>query len=126
MLGLVPSTHRAALRTLSIKHSGVMHTYWVYSLASKPFGTLYIGVTNDLLGRVEAHRSGIGSKFTNRYGVKMLVFYDAFGDIEAAIQRESSLKRYRRQWKINLIERENPHWTDLYPALLALPGNRIA
>ena len=55
----------------------------------------------------------------------MLVFYEAFGDIEAAIQRETSLKRYRRQWKINLIERDNLHWTDLYPALLALPGNRI-
>ena len=105
-----------------------MHSYWVYILASKPYGTLYIGVTNDLLGRVEAHRSGIGSKFTNRYGVKMLVFYDAFGDIEAAIQRESSLKRYRRQWKMNLIERENPHWTDLYPALdqIDLPLSAVA
>ncbi|MDX2158068.1 MAG: GIY-YIG nuclease family protein [Hyphomicrobiaceae bacterium] len=103
-----------------------MHTYWVYILASKPYGTLYIGVTNDLLGRVEAHRAGTGSRFTSRYGVKLLVHYEPFGDIEAAIQRETSLKRYRRQWKINLIERENPHWADQYPALLALPGNRIA
>ena len=103
-----------------------MPTYWVYILASKPYGTIYIGVTNDLLGRVEAHRSGTGSKFTSRYGIRMLVYHEIFGDIEAAIQRETSLKRYLRQWKINLIERDNSHWADLYPALLALPGNRIA
>ena len=126
MVGLVPTTHRAAHGVLSIGHSSYMRSYWVYMLASKPYGTLYVGVTNDLLGRVEAHRGGTGSKFTSRYGIKMLVFYDAFGDIEAAIQRETSLKRYHRQWMINLIERENPHWADLYPALLALPGNRIA
>ncbi len=100
-------------------------TYWVYILASKPNGTLYIGVTNDLLGRIDAHRAGIGSKFTSRYGVKMLVHYEPFASIEDAIQREKTLKRYVRQWKINLIERENLHWVDLYPALLALPGNRI-
>ena len=101
------------------------YTYWVYILASKPYGTLYIGVTNDLLGRVEAHREGHGSKFTSRYGLKILVYYQPFADIEAAIQREKTFKHYVRQWKINLIERENPHWSDLYPALLALPGNRI-
>jgi putative endonuclease len=82
-------------------------------------------VTNDLLGRVEAHRRGEGSKFTRRYSVHMLVYYEKFGDIEAAIQRGKTLKHYVRTWKINLIERNNPHWTDLYPALLALPGHRI-
>ena len=101
------------------------YTYWIYILASKPYGTLYIGVTNDLLGRVEAHREGIGSKFTSRYALKMLVYYEPFADIEAAIQRAKTLKHYVRQCKINLIERENPHWADLYPALLALPGNRV-
>ena len=101
------------------------YTYWVYILASKPYGTLYLGVTNDLLGRVQAHREGIGSQFTSRYALKMLVFYEPFADIEAAIQREKTLKHYVRQWKINLIERENPHWADLYPTLLALPGNRV-
>ena len=126
MLGLVPSTHRAAHCVLPIEHNGAMYTYWVYILASKPYGTLYVGVTNDLLGRIEAHRAGTGSTFTSRYGNRMLVHYEAFGDIEAAIQRETSLKRYRRQWKINLIEHENPHWLDHYSALLALPGNRIA
>jgi putative endonuclease len=101
-----------------------VHTYWVYILASKPHGTLYIGVTNSLLGRAEAHRDGEGSRFTARYGVRRLVYYEAFGDALEAIQREKSLKRYPRQWKINLIERENPHWIDLYPRLAALPGNR--
>ena len=101
------------------------YTYWVYILASKPYGTLYIGVTNDLLGRVEDHREGDGSKFTSRYSLKILVYYEPFADIEAAIQREKTLKHYVRQWKINLIERDNPHWSDLYAVLLALPGNRI-
>ncbi len=100
-------------------------TYWVYILASKPYGTHYIGVTNDLLGRIEAHHAGTGSRFTSRYAIKMLVYTEPFADIKTAIQREKTLKHYVRQWKINLIERENPHWTDLYPALLALPGNRV-
>jgi putative endonuclease len=102
-----------------------MQTYWVYILANKPYGTLHIGVTNSLLDRVEAHREGSGSRFTARYRVKMLVHFEPFGDIEAAIQREKTLKHWVRQWKINLIERTNPHWMDLYPPLLALPGNRI-
>lgn len=100
-----------------------MRTYFVYILASQPYGTLYIGVTNDLLGRVERHRNGEGSKFTSRYGIGMLVHYEVFASIEQAIQREKSLKRYRRDWKINLIERENPHWVDIFPQLRALPGN---
>jgi len=95
-----------------------VNTYWVYILASKHYGTLYIGVTNSLLSRVEAHRAGIGSKFTAKYGVKMLVHYEPYGDINQAIQREKTLKHWIRDWKINLIERENPHWQDLYPALL--------
>ena len=102
-----------------------MPTYWVYILASKPYGTLYIGVTNNLLGRVEAHRTGTSSRFTARYGVKILVYYAPFDDIEAVIQREKTLKHWVRQRKINLVERENPHWVDLYPALLELPRNRV-
>lgn len=100
-----------------------MHTYFVYILASKPHGTLYIGVTNDLLGRTEAHRNGEGSRFTSQYGVGQLVHFEMFASIHDAIQREKSLKRYRRDWKLNLIERSNPHWEDLYPKLRALPGN---
>jgi putative endonuclease len=102
-----------------------MPTYWVYILASKPYGTIYIGVTNSLLDRIEAHHAGSSSRFAARYGVRHLVYYEPFANIEAAIQREKTLKHWVRQWKINLIERENPHWVDLYPSLLALPGNRI-
>ena len=102
-----------------------MCTYWTYILASKPYGTLYIGVTNNLLGRIEAHRQGTGSRFTARYGAKLLVHYEPFSDIEAAIQREKTLKHWVRQWKVNLIKRENPRWIDLYPGLLSLPGNQI-
>jgi putative endonuclease len=99
-----------------------MNTYWVYILASQPRGTLYIGVTNNILGRVELHRAGKGSVFTSRYRVSMLVYFEAFNDVKQAIQREKTLKHYVRAWKINLIERENPHWVDLYPGLLERHG----
>ncbi len=90
----------------------------VYILASRPRGTLYIGVTNNILGRVELHRDGKGSKFTSRYRVTMLVHFEEFGDVNDAIQREKTLKRYLRSWKIKLIEESNPQWVDLYPGLL--------
>ena len=89
-------------------------TYFVYILASKPHGTLYIGVTNNIYGRTHQHRKGEGSKFTDKYDVHRLVWFEAHRDINEAIQREKSLKRWPRQWKINLIERENPHWEDLF------------
>ena len=94
-----------------------MHAYWVYILASQPRGTLYIGVTNGLIRRVDEHRAGIGAKFTRHYKVHLLVWYEEFSDINEAIQRAKTLKHYVRAWKINLIERENLHWTDLYPSL---------
>jgi putative endonuclease len=94
------------------------HNYYVYILASQPQGMLYIGVTNDLRRRVEEHRNGEGETFTKRYGLKMLVWHEHYGDVLAAIQREKSLKRWPRDWKKNLIERENPHWQDLYPTLI--------
>jgi putative endonuclease len=102
-----------------------IYGYWVYILASQPHGTLYIGVTNDILGRAEAHRAGVGAKFTAQYRVHLLVHYEQYDDIEVALQRERSLKRYRRDWKFNLIERENPLWSDLYPGLLARHGGGI-
>jgi len=98
-----------------------MRTYFVYMLASKPYGTLYIGVTNDIIGRVEQHRAGTGSKFTSRYKVHTLVWFQQFTDILEAIQREKTMKEWPRAWKTNLIERDNPHWVDLYPSL---PGVR--
>jgi putative endonuclease len=92
---------------------------YVYIMASKPYGTIYIGVTNDLLRRASEHREGLIPGFTKRYGVKTLVWYEAHDGMASAIQRETSMKRWPRQWKINLIERDNPHWADLFPGLVA-------
>ena len=83
-----------------------------YILASKPYGTLYIGVTSDLVARLHQHRANAVPGFTSRYAVHMLVRYEMFGDMERAILREKQLKRWHRQWKINLVERDNPHWVD--------------
>jgi putative endonuclease len=94
-----------------------MRSYFVYILASKPRGTLYIGVTNTIIDRVDQHRAGGGSVFTRRYRVHILVWFEEFGDIREAIQREKTMKEWPRAWKINLIERDNPHWVDLYPTL---------
>jgi putative endonuclease len=91
---------------------------WVYIMASAPHGTIYIGVTNDLVRRATEHRSGAVPGFSSRYGVKTLVYFESHDDINAAIQREKQLKKWRRDWKIELIERENPHWSDLYDSLI--------
>jgi putative endonuclease len=101
------------------------HRYFVYMLASKPQGTLYTGVTNDLMRRVYEHREGLVPGFTKKYAVKTLVWYEEFGDIHDAIAQEKRIKRWQRDWKKNLIERDNPHWTDLYPAVLN-PGSRAS
>ncbi|MBI2717160.1 MAG: GIY-YIG nuclease family protein [Rhizobiales bacterium] len=90
----------------------------VYILASKRNGTLYIGVTTNLAARVHAHREGNGSAFTKRYGVKMLVWCETYDMVVDAIQRETSLKRWPRRWKLDLIEKSNPDWNDLYETLL--------
>jgi putative endonuclease len=97
-------------------------TYYVYILASQLRGTLYIGVTNSLLFRVAQHRAGEGGVFTRRYKVTQLVWFEEHGDINEAIQREKALKHWVRDWKMNLIERDNPTWEDLYPALEAKYG----
>ena len=94
-----------------------MQSYFVYILASKPRGTLYIGVTNTIIDRVDQHRAGDGSVFTSRYRVHILVWFEEFDDIREAIQREKTMKEWPRAWKINLIERENPHRVDLYSTL---------
>jgi putative endonuclease len=90
-----------------------MRTFFVYILASKPRGTLYIGVTNSLPRRIEQHRRGEGSGFTRKCEVHILVWYEEFADVRDAIQREKTLKEWPRAWKVNLIERTNPHWADL-------------
>jgi putative endonuclease len=94
----------------------------VYMMASRKHGTLYIGVTSELIQRVTQHRGGLKGGFTDRYGVKRLVWFEPHEGIVPAIQREKSLKKYPRQWKINLIERDNPNWDDLFPALLLESG----
>ncbi len=85
----------------------------VYILASQPHGTLYIGVTSNLTARLWQHRNEVAEGFTSRYHVHRLVRYELLGDMERAIAREKQLKRWHRQWKINLIESENPDWHDL-------------
>jgi putative endonuclease len=93
--------------------------YYVYMLASRPRGTLYIGVTGDLVGRVFEHRSGTVPGFTCRYGVSRLVWFEVFDDVSAAIQREKTMKHWLRAWKIALIEQANPTWRDLYDEIAA-------
>jgi len=93
--------------------------FFVYILASRKHGTLYIGVTNNLVRRVHEHREVLLTVFTRKYGVKQLVYYEAYQDIGDAISREKTLKEWRRDWKIALIEQSNPDWTDLYPGLAA-------
>lgn len=88
--------------------------FYVYILASAKHGTLYIGVTNDLIRRVYEHKEKLVPAFTKDYGVVRLVYYEIFGDPESAILREKRLKRWKRDWKIELIERDNPNWDDLY------------
>ena len=90
----------------------------VYILASQRNGTLYIGVTSDLPGRIYEHREGLIAGFTRRYAVKLLVWYENHGRIDDAIQREKNLKHWVRKWKIDLIEKTNPAWDDLYPKML--------
>ena len=86
----------------------------VYILASKRHGTLYIGVTSDLCSRIAAHKQGTVPGFTQKYGVKMLVWYELQGSMEDAIRREKQMKEWQRGWKIELIEKLNPTWRDLF------------
>ena len=88
--------------------------YSVYMLASKRNGTLYIGVTNDLVRRVYEHREKLADGFTKKHDVSMLVWHEEFSDIELAIRREKRIKKYPRKWKLNLIEKTNTDWLDLW------------
>jgi putative endonuclease len=91
--------------------------YWVYMLASGKYGTLYIGVTNDLIRRVYEHKNKLVPGFTARYGVDRLVWFECYDDPATAIVREKELKKWRRDWKIELIEQGNPDWLDRYAAI---------
>jgi putative endonuclease len=90
---------------------------YVYLLASKKYGTLYLGVTSDLVRRGYEHRTKAVEGFTARYGVDRLVWFETHDDVVTAIAREKELKKWRRNWKISLIEEQNPDWVDLYPGI---------
>lgn len=91
-----------------------MKEYFVYILASNKKGTLYIGVTNDILRRVQEHKLKFAKGFTNKYDIAMLVYYEMTNDIYAALNREKQLKKWKRDWKIRIIEEMNPEWEDLF------------
>ncbi|BAO55724.1 GIY-YIG nuclease family protein [Nonlabens marinus] len=91
------------------------HNYTVYFLSNKKDGVLYIGVTGGIEGRLRRHRLGDGSTFTKKYQAHKLVYFEDFQYVNDAIAREKQLKNWHRQWKINLIEAENPEWNDLSP-----------
>jgi putative endonuclease len=91
--------------------------YYVYILASKKYGTLYIGVTSDLVRRVYEHKTKVVPGFTKRYGVDKLVLFEIFDDPTSAIAREKELKKWRRDWKTRLIDEQNPNWDDLYSGI---------
>lgn len=106
MPGLDPAIHHLRM------------SYWVYILASGPGGTLYVGVTNDLIRRASEHREGLVPGFTKKYDVKQLVYYEAHDDVRIAIQREKNIKHWPREWKIDLIVSINPQWRDLYDEIV--------
>ncbi len=96
----------------------MMKSPCVYILANNPIGTLYIGVTSDLVQRVWQHKSDFEEGFTKDYGVHRLVWYEVHETMESAIAREKALKKWNRAWKIELIEKTNPKWTDLYDEII--------
>ena len=95
----------------------MMGQYFVYMLASKKNGTLYIGVTNNLLKRIYEHKNNLVAGFTQKYNVHSLVYYEVYRNILDAIAREKRMKKWKRKWKIELIEQSNPNWEDLYDSL---------
>ena len=96
-----------------------MKPYYVYILASRKNGTLYIGVTNDLVRRAYDHKNNVIQGFTEKYGVHALVYYESYTDVRDALTREKRLKKWKRQWKIDLIESKNPDWKDLYSEIIS-------
>ena len=95
-----------------------MKTYYIYILASKRNGTLYVGVTSNLIKRIYAHKKKLIGGFTERYNVDRLVYFESTTDIESAILREKRIKKWKRRWKIDLIEKNNPSWKDLYHEII--------
>ena len=94
--------------------AGAMTDYWVYILSNVPRGTLYVGITNDLVRRAHEHRDGLVRGFSKRYNLKMLVYFERYDTPHEAIQREKNIKHWSRLWKLQLIELANPQWRDLF------------
>ncbi len=92
--------------------------YFTYILTNKPYGTLYIGMTSDLLGRAYQHKNKTFEGFSRRYSLDKIVYFEYSNDVNATVRREKQLKKWNRQWKINLIEEFNPDWKDLYENLI--------
>ncbi|HEY0235242.1 MAG TPA: GIY-YIG nuclease family protein [Afipia sp.] len=92
--------------------------YWVYILASSPGGTLYVGMTSDLIRRMYEHREGFADGFTRKYKIKRLVYFESYDTAISAIQREKNIKHWSREWKIDLIVGNNPSWQDLYDEIV--------
>ena len=108
-LGLIDGAFDGPKRSVS---------YWVYILASKPRGTLYVGITNDLVRRIAEHRDGVVPGFTKTYNVKMLVYFEEHESVLEAIKREKRVKRWVRTWKIALIREQNAEWRDLFEEIV--------
>jgi putative endonuclease len=109
MAGLVPAIH--------VGNIDEMAGGYIYILTNRPNGTLYVGVTNDLIRRVYEHREGAVEGFSKRYGLKRLVYFQQYDDIRTAIQREHNIKHWSRAWKVRLILDKNPEWRDLFEGL---------
>lgn len=110
MARLAPAIH--------VRQHATMHGGWVYILASAPNGILYVGVTSDIIRRIYEHRNGLVAGFTKKYGVKLLVYFERYEDIQTAIQREHNIKHWSRTWKVRLILKDNPEWKDLYDTII--------
>ncbi|MBS0359225.1 MAG: GIY-YIG nuclease family protein [Proteobacteria bacterium] len=95
-----------------------MKNYYVYILTNQRNGTLYIGVTSDLIKRVWQHKNKLVDGFTSKYDINKLVYFELHEDVEAAIAQEKRLKRWKRAWKVVLIEKQNPYWDDLYESII--------
>ena len=118
MAGLDPAISTTVALNSSAGQARCMLGGWVYVMTNRRNGVLYVGVTSDLAKRAWEHREGVVEGFTQRYRLKHLVYAERHDDIRAAIQREKNLKHWPRAWKVELIEAQNPDWTDLYESLL--------
>jgi putative endonuclease len=118
MAGLDPAISMAIATRLPACHARPMAGGWLYFMTDRRDGVLYVGVTSDLAKRAWEHREGVVDGFTRRYWLKRLVYAEYHADIRNAIQREKNIKHWPRAWKIQLIESNNPDWTDLYDSLL--------